>query len=115
MKNITQTDAEKAAPYFQHPQQQQNTPAYDQIAAQTPNTAALQAQIQDLTTRLEILENKRINFNTDLIGLFETVTAAPTIIPVSPYDQFKLANISGTFYIYAYNTNSKTWKRVVIS
>lgn len=110
-----QTDAEAAAPNFQHPQSQSKQPAYGQIAAIPPNTSDLVQMITDLQNRMSQMENKRINFNTDLIGLFETVTAAPTLKPTSPYEQVKLANISGTFYIYAYNTNSLSWKKVVIS
>lgn len=116
MTSPNKTDAELAVPHFQHPQSQsQGNPAYGQVFTYKPDTDTLMQQMQDLTNRIEMLENKRINFNTDLIGLFETVLAAPTLTPVSPYDQIKLANISGTFYIYAYNTNSKTWKRVVIA
>lgn len=109
------TDAEVAAPHFQDPQTQSQQPAYGQIAGIAPNPADVQVQIQELLNRVTALETKRINFNTDLIGLFETVTVAPTNIPVSPYDQVKLANIAGTFYIYVYNTNSNSWKRVVIA
>lgn len=114
--NVTpKTDAEVAATHFQHPQSQSQQPAYDQIAGVAPDLQTLMNNLQALANRVQAMENKRINFNTDLIGLFETLTAAPTGIPTSPFEQIKLANISGTFYIYAYNTNSKTWKRVAIT
>lgn len=117
--NSMKSDAELAAPHFQHPQtQSQSNPAYGQVYTNNPNQADLLQQIQNLTTRIQQLEVNRatrINLNTDIIGLFETVTVAPTLIPTSPYEQIKLANISGTFYLYVYNTNSKTWKRTVIS
>lgn len=102
-------------PTFQHPQPQTNQPAYDQIAGVAPDMSVLSAQLQTLTQRVEQMENKRINFNTDIIGLFETVIVAPTITPTSPFEQIKLALISGTYYIYAYNTSSKSWKRVAIT
>ncbi len=102
-------------PTFEHPQSQTNQPSVGQVFSDSLDVSGLNQQIAELTRRIETIENKRINFNTDLIGLFETVTVAPTLIPTSPYEQIKLANISGTFYIYAYNTNSKTWKRVVIA
>lgn len=101
-------------PTFQHPQSQSNQPAYGQIANVTPDTSVLVQQIQDLSRRIEAMENKRINLNTDIIGLFETLTVAPTITPTSPFEQIKLVVIAGTYYIYMYNTSSKTWKRVVI-
>lgn len=61
------------------------------------------------------LNSTRINLNTDLIGLFEVVTAAPTITPKSPYDQIKIAVIAGTSYIYVYDQLNHAWKRVVIT
>lgn len=101
---------------FQHPQpQSQSNPAYGQVFTDTPDIGVLKQQMQDLTQRILMLENKRVNFNTDLIGLFETVTAAPTLKPTSPYEQVKLVNISGTFYLYVYSTNSLSWKRVTIA
>lgn len=102
-------------PHFEHPQSQSQQPAYGEVFSSTPDYSGLDAQVQELTRRIDFLETRRINFNTDIIGLFETVTVAPTGIPTSPYEQIKLANISGTFYIYAYNTNSKSWKRVAIT
>jgi hypothetical protein len=102
-------------PYFQHPQPQSNQPNYGQVYSSAPDTAQTIQDIQDLRQRIQMLEQKRVNLNTGLIGLFETVTVAPTITPANPYDQIKLANISGTFYLYVYNTNSNSWKRVTIS
>lgn len=101
-------------PNFEHPQSQTSKPAYGQILGNLDLTDAL-FQIQVLTRRVDDLERKRVSFKTDLIDLFETVTVAPTITPRSPYEQVKLANIAGTFYIYAYNTNSLSWKRVAIT
>lgn len=103
------------APHFQHPQSQSSQPAYGQIAGVSPDTATLTRQIEELTQRLDLIENTRTNLNTDIIGLLETLTVAPTGTPTSLFEQIKLVVIAGTYYIYAYNTNSKTWKRVVIS
>lgn len=61
------------------------------------------------------LNSTRINLNTDIIGLFEVVTAAPTLIPKSPYDQIKIAIISGVSYLYVYDQVNHAWKRVVIA
>lgn len=122
MEKQRKTDAELAEPYFQHPQPQKSQPATGQIASDTVPTGE---QLQDLTNRVQILENTshgRVVFNTGLIGLFESLTAAPTGLPLSPYDQVKIAKISGTTYLYIYDYNQKTggsasngWFRVAIT
>lgn len=95
-------------PQFQHPQSQSMSPAYGQVYSDTPDTSQLLQTIEDLTNRVRNLENKRINFNTDLVGPFETVTAIPTATPptTSPYDQIK---IYGTT-LYFYNYTSHAWQ-----
>ena len=112
---MKKTDAELAAPNFQHPQPQGSQPAHDQIDGVQPNIQDLLVQINLLRREIDMLKSKRINANTDIIGLFETVTAAPTLTPRSFLEQIKLANIAGTYYIYAYNTSSKTWRSVAIT
>ena len=77
-------------PQFQHPQSQSSSqPAYGQVFTYELNTEDQANLIQSLTNRIQALENKRINWNTDIIGLFETVTVAPTLMPTSPYEQIK--------------------------
>lgn len=106
---------------FAHEQPQANLPP----RLQNDPTMMLQ-KIQDLDDRLSRYmadeAGKRINWNTDIIGLTESRTVAPTGIPKSPYDQFKIAKISGTTYFYAYDplqptggSNSDGWFRVAIS
>ena len=67
----------------------------------------LQQQVDGLSGQLQdLIRNhqhdggnaQRINFNTDIIGLYETVTATPSGIPKSPYDQVKIYN--GSLWIY---------------
>ena len=107
---------------FQHPQPQSNNkPAFDQIAGEQATTQVLQSQLQALQQRVQQLQNTRVNLNTDLIGFFESLTAAPTGVPISPYGQVKLARISGTTYLYIYDYNNPTlgsgsngWMRVAL-
>lgn len=123
MTSPNKTDAEVAEPHFQHPQpQSQGKPAADQIDTGQISTSD---QLRDLTNRIQELETTargRVVFNTGLIGLFESLTAAPTGLPLSPYDQVKIAKISGTTYLYIYDYNQKTggsasngWFRVAIT
>jgi len=119
---IEKTDAQLAEPHFQHPQPQKSTPAAGQVDSGLPDPTQ---QLQDLTNRIQALESTqhgRIVFNTGLIGLFESLTIAPTGKPLSPYDQVKIAKISGTTYIYFYDYNQPTggsasngWFRVAIT
>lgn len=123
MTLANKTDAELAAPHFQHPQpQSQGNPAAGQVDTGKPDPTQ---QLQDLTNRVQNLEtiaSGRVVFNTGLIGLYESITPAPTGIPTSPYDQVKIVKISGTTYLYIYDYNQKTggsasngWFRVAIT
>lgn len=119
---IQKSDAEIAEPHFQHPQIQKNQPAAGQIDTGEVSTPD---QLRDLTNRIQALESilhGRVVFSTGIIGLFETVSVAPTGIPLSPYDQIKIARISGTSYLYIYDNVNKTlggasngWLRVTIA
>jgi len=55
-----------------------------------------------LAERVGRLERKPINLNTDIIGLFETVSVAPTAVPANAYQQVKIYSNAGTFRIYFY-------------
>lgn len=115
MNKLPKSDAELAEPHFQHPQPQKSTPATGQIATAEPDTTQ---QLQDLTRRVQDLEgttNGRIVFNTGIIGLFETVTVAPTGIPTSPYDQVKISVIAGTTALNVYDATNHVWKKVTIT
>lgn len=103
------------APDFQHPQSQSNHPAYGQVFSDQLSLSDLQEQIRVVSQKLQDYMNTRTNLNTDIIGLFETVTVAPTGIPTSPYEQIKVAVISGTSYLYVYDSANHTWKRVTIA
>lgn len=90
-------------PQFQNPQPDSgNTPA-SQYFQQSFNT-----QIPAPTTSY----NKLINFNTDIEGLFETVSVAPTAVPKSPYDQIKIYVNGATLRFYWYDNTAHVWHYV---
>ena len=102
-------------PQFQHVQSQSTTPAFGQVYSKEPDLTELVSQVQLLKQQLDILSSRRVSLETDVIGMFETVTTAPTSVPVSPYNQFKVAVIAGTTYLYVFDNTNKAWKRVVIA
>lgn len=111
----SKTDAELAEPHFQHPQPQKQQPAPDQIDTGHISTPD---QLRDLTNRIQALETTahgRVVFNTGIIGLFETVTVAPTGVPLSPYDQIKISVIAGTTALNVYDATNHAWKKVTIT
>jgi hypothetical protein len=57
-------------------------------------------------------QGTRINFNTDIIGLFETVSVVPTNVPKSPYDQVKVYVSGATYRLYWYDANGGVWHYV---
>lgn len=83
----------------------------------TPDTLSISA-IQGRLTALEGLTRELqartfpINFNTDIQGLFETVSAAPTNIPKSPYDQVKIYVNGATYRLYWYDGVGHAWHYV---
>lgn len=66
----------------------------------------------DLERRVSDLENKRINLNTDVFGLFENVTAVPTIIPHDVFDQIKIYRSGTTYRLYWYDNATAIWRYV---
>lgn len=107
MQKPEKTDAELAAPHFQHPQSQSSTPAHDQIDSVKP---------VGITTQVASdAQNKRVSIDTDVIGLFETLTAAPTGSPINTWQQIKIAKIAGTWYLYVFDAVGQVWKRVALS
>lgn len=111
-QNEPKTDAEIAAPHFQHPQSQSQQPAYGQITGVPDDLGDIRQQLQEAIRRIGDLENKRINLNTDIIGLFETVSTAPTLIPVGPYDQIKVYVNGATLRLYWYDSVAHVWHYV---
>ena len=112
----TPTNHPPVTPAFSHPQPQGMMP----LARMVSNPVDVQQQIDSLSYRLDtqIQTHKhgqnatRINLNTDIIGLFETVSAAPTIIPTSPYEQIKIYVNGATLRLYWYDSVAHAWHYV---
>lgn len=80
--------------------------AYDESQ---PTPSANAGDIFDLIQRVTALEEKRVNLNTDVFGLFETVSAAPTGVPRDLYDQIKIYVNGGTYRLYVYDVTGRAW------
>lgn len=107
-KQTTPAISPEVAKGFQHPQPQSSNPAYGQIPS-APNLQDITAQIQQLSAEIDKVQNTRINFNTDLIGLFQTVSVVPTAVPQSPYQQIKIYVNSTTYRLYVYDGVGRVW------
>lgn len=79
----------------------------------------LKKMIQDLAAKqaLDIREHEhdglgsRINdLDTDIQGLFETVSVVPTNLPKGAYDQIKVYENAGTHRLYWYDATSHAWR-----
>lgn len=110
----------------------QNSPnipgANSKPAFQAPSPASLgsdqpsvQAQIDSLKAQLDEmirdhahngLDSQLIDFDTSINGLFETVSAAPTLLPKSPYDQVKIYVNGATYRLYWYDQAGNVWHYV---
>lgn len=97
----------ESQPQFQHPQPQSHAPAIGQISTDVQPSSE---QIADLQRRISDLESKRVVFNTGIIGLFEVVSAVPTGVPTSPYDQIKIYTNSTTYRLYWYDQVNHAWR-----
>lgn len=111
-------------PNFEHPQPQSNQPAYGQVDGTNPDLGNLVAQVRDLSDKLDSMisnhihngsDAQRINLNTDIIGLFETVSAVPTIIPIRPYDQIKFYSSGATYRLYMYDVLNNVWRYTTLT
>lgn len=69
-------------------------------------------QLIDHEQRIRNVELKvtKINFNTDIIGLFEVVSAAPSGTPKNVYDQVKIYTNGTTYRLYWYDQVNHAWR-----
>lgn len=96
-------------PDFQHPQSQTTAPAYGQVFSDTLSTTDIATQTAGLQQQIKDIISKNVNFNTDIIGLFETINTVPTAVPASPYEQVKLYVNGSVFRVYWYDSLGKIW------
>ena len=79
----------------------------------------LNFDLQDLKRSFDDYQNTDINAQQinlfNILGNLQTVTQAPTLTPTTLYDQVQIAIISGTYYLYIFDTSSSSWKRVTIA
>lgn len=52
----------------------------------------------------------RIDLDTSVFGLFETVSAVPTAVPANLYDQIKIYKNSTTYRLYWYDGINNQWR-----
>ncbi len=68
-----------------------------------------------LAERVTRLEQKQINLNTDIIGLFEVVSTAPSVAPTNVYQQVKLYANGSTYRLYLYDYLNRAWRYVALT
>lgn len=90
---------------FQHPQLQSQQPFSGQVYSNILDNAGINQELERVNEKFGELDRKRVNLTTDIIGLFETVTSAPTGTPIGPWGQIKIYNNK----LYFYDSVSKTW------
>lgn len=98
-------------PSFEHPQPQSNHPSLGQI----PGVATPDEVLNKISTnsaQISEMQNKRVNLNTDIIGLFETVSVAPTGVPLGPWGQIKIYVNGATLRLYWYDGKANVWHYV---
>lgn len=67
----------------------------------------LQHQLQQLEQRLSSLS---INLDTQIIGMFQVVSVAPTTVPRTAYDQIQIYTNSTTYRLYWYDWHNQAWR-----
>lgn len=58
------------------------------------------------------LDSLLIGLDTDIDGIYETVSAAPTNVPRNTYDQIKIYVNSTTYRLYWYDGVGNVWHYV---
>lgn len=72
----------------------------------------IKRDIEDLKTGVN---NPHMELDTDIFGLFETVSVAPTTIPKILFDQIKVYKNSTTLRLYVYDANNTAWRFVTLT
>lgn len=85
----------------------------------------IQQKLNQALSKIDILEQKfqshqhnganvRVNLY-DIFGLFQTVSAVPTAVPKSIYDQIKIYINGSTKKLYVYDYTGNAWYSATIS
>lgn len=108
-------------PKFEHPQPQSMQPSFGQVDGYNPDLATLNQQVIEqgigfgdkIKTHIHNGTNApRINLNTDILGMLETVSTAPTAVPTSIYEQVKIYTNGATLRFYWFDVANNTWHYV---
>lgn len=59
-------------------------------------------------------DSQRVNLQ-DIFGTFDSMTSAPTIVPIGVFDQFKVVLSGGIYKLYVYDITNGIWKSVTIT
>lgn len=72
----------------------------------------LSFELDALSARITALEQKPVNLNSDIVGLFQTTTAVPasTDIPNTIYDQIRIYKSGTTYRLYWYDAQNSEWR-----
>lgn len=74
------------------------------------------AQIAALEARIAALEAKEqgafVNLDTNIYGLFEVVSAVPSGVPRTIYEQIKIYTSGTTYRLYWYDRKNNAWHYV---
>lgn len=107
---------------FQHPQPQQPIPTMPgspeaSIVALNQRIDELEQLIQRviLTHHHDGVDSQQIRLATDVLGMFQVVSAAPTTSPHSIFDQVKIYVNGATYRLYLYDYNGQAWHYVALT
>lgn len=60
------------------------------------------------------IDSRRINL-FDLFGMFEVVSAVPTQVPQTIYDQIKIYTNGTTYRLYIYDVTNNAWRYATLT
>lgn len=79
-----------------------------------PNNEELLRRIENLETQMREHSHNGFSGNQvyirHLLGLFETVSSAPTTTPKTTFDQIKIYSSGGTYRLYVYDPTGGAWR-----
>lgn len=70
---------------------------------------------QRIATHVHGADAQAVGLNIGISGLFEVVSAPPTNVPKSPFDQVKIYINSTTYRLYVYDYTNTTWHYVALT